>query len=197
MTCVNQVEVSTWRDPILLPSNELQNIHRLAMGYVLSAKGERKQRVLERGDDRRYHFVLLDDSGEMPANDSGAIDTYLGIRVAKLGARNWGMRISFLENIMAVASRDTNLRTIYDMEWNAESGIGMKWQIEGIANETMNTSTPAHTEQETLTEILDTGNAVRTPEPTLEWMELSDLDYIARRMLCVAARVASNRRLVA
>jgi hypothetical protein len=194
---MNQIEVGTWQDPLMLPSDELQSIHRLAMGYVLSTKGSRRQRVLERGNDHRYHFVLLDDSGEMPADNSGAIDTYLGIRVAKLGARNWGMRVSFLENVMATGSRGTGERTIYDMEWNAESGIGMKWQVQSIANMAMNACMAAHSSEKVVAETLDAGNAVRTPEPTLQWMEPSDLNYIASRMLDVAAHVASGRRVAA
>ncbi len=117
-------------EAVMLPVVEVVNLHNLVMGGIRQQQILRGRRVRYEVFPREYSFCMLDRNDDTPSDNTGSVDTYLSVRLAKPRSRYWSMLVSFLEGKNTVADANSNARTVYRMDWTPRAALGITWSTE-------------------------------------------------------------------
>src|SRR4051794_25477351 len=117
----------------MLPVKEVVDLQNLVMGGLRQQQSLRGRRIYREDSPRQYLFCMLDCNDDKPSDNTGSVDTYLSVKLAKPHTRRWSMLISFLEGRNTEAEALSNTRTLYRMDWTRSKALGQTWNIQTIA----------------------------------------------------------------
>jgi hypothetical protein len=177
----------------MLPVEEVVSLHNLVMGGVRQQQILRGRRVRHEVFPREYRFCMLDRNADVPTDNTGSVDTFLSVRLAKPRARYWSMLVSFLEGKNTIADATSNARTIYRMDWTPQAALGITW-----STETMATSDSSALLRQMPTDMigvsLPVGSSVhRTPE--VQYMFPEDVVSVRSRVSEISEAVMFTDRV--
>jgi hypothetical protein len=167
-------------EAVMLPVDEVVNLHNLVMGGIRQQQILRGRKVKYEVFPREYRFCMLDLHNDMPADNTGSVDTYLSVRLAKPRSRYWSMLVSFLEGKNTVADANSNARTVYRMDWTPKAALGITWSTDIVATSD-SSALIKQIPKEMIDVSLPVGSSVRRQAP-VQYMFPDDIFSIRSRV---------------
>lgn len=171
----------------MLPVAEVVNLHNLVMGGIRQQQVLRKHRVWGDNHPRQY-ITMLDKSDFIPSDNTGAVDTYLSVKLAKPRHRYWSMLISTLEGANTETEATSNKRTLYRLDWDKSQALGIWWVRECISTRENNQLLQGVSKMDIEPALLVDGKSVSRVTPA-EYIYPSDIAVLRQRISAISEAV--------